>query len=137
MSEPGTDAWPGPVTALTLFVDDLGAAKRFYSDVFGIPVLFEDADSAVFRFPNTIVNLLAATAAPELIEPEPVAPAAAGARMQLTITVDDVDATARLVQDRGAVLLNGPQDRPWGIRTAAFRDPSGHVWEIADSGSGS
>jgi catechol 2,3-dioxygenase-like lactoylglutathione lyase family enzyme len=137
MSDPGTEAWPGSVTALTLFVDDLTDAKRFYSDVFGAPLLFEDTDSAAYRFPNTIVNLLAATAAPELIEPEPVAPAAAGARMQLTITVGDVDAAARLVVERGAVLLNGPQDRPWGIRTAAFRDPSGHVWEISDSGSGS
>jgi catechol 2,3-dioxygenase-like lactoylglutathione lyase family enzyme len=137
MSEPGTDGWPRSITALTLFVDDLAAAKRFYTNVFGVPVLFEDAESVAFRFPNTIVNLLAATAAPDLIEPEPVAPAAAGARAQLTITVDDVDATARLVVERGAVLLNGPQDRPWGIRTAAFRDPSGQVWEIADSGSGS
>ena len=32
---------------------------------------------------------------------------------------------------RGATLLNGPIDRPWGIRTAAFRDPAGHVWELA------
>jgi uncharacterized glyoxalase superfamily protein PhnB len=28
-------------------------------------------------------------------------------------------------------LLNGPMDRPWGIRTASFRDPGGHIWEIA------
>jgi catechol 2,3-dioxygenase-like lactoylglutathione lyase family enzyme len=137
MSDGPADAWPRAITALTLFVDDLTAAKRFYTAVFGVPVLFEDEESTAFRFPNTVVNLLAATAAPDLIEPEPVAPAAAGARMQLTITVEDVDATARLVLERGAVLLNGPQDRPWGIRTAAFRDPSGHVWEIADSGAGS
>ncbi len=32
---------------------------------------------------------------------------------------------------RGVALLNGPVDRPWGVRTAAFADPSGHVWEIA------
>ena len=131
MSDAGAPAWPGPVTAITLFVDDLAAAKRFYAEVFRVPVLVEDAQAVAFRLPNTILNLLVATSAPELIEPEPVAPAAAGARMQLTITVDDVDATARLVQERGAVLLNGPMDRPWGIRTAAFRDPSGHVWEIA------
>jgi catechol 2,3-dioxygenase-like lactoylglutathione lyase family enzyme len=136
VSDAAAGAWPGAVTALTLFVDDLAAAKRFYVEVFGAPILVEDAESVAFRFPNTIVNLLVATSAPELIEPEPVAPAAAGARMQLTITVDDVDAVARMVQERGAVLLNGPQDRPWGIRTAAFRDPSGHVWEIADSGTG-
>jgi uncharacterized glyoxalase superfamily protein PhnB len=33
--------------------------------------------------------------------------------------------------ERGAELLNGPVDRPWGVRTASFRDPGGHIWEIA------
>jgi uncharacterized glyoxalase superfamily protein PhnB len=28
-------------------------------------------------------------------------------------------------------LLNGPIDRPWGMRTATFADPDGHIWEIA------
>jgi lactoylglutathione lyase len=28
------------------------------------------------------------------------------------------------------VLLNGPVDRPWGVRTANFQDPAGHVWQI-------
>jgi uncharacterized glyoxalase superfamily protein PhnB len=51
--------------------------------------------------------------------------------MQLTVHVDDVDATCRLLAERGVALLNGPLDRPWGIRTAAFADPAGHVWEIA------
>jgi uncharacterized glyoxalase superfamily protein PhnB len=33
--------------------------------------------------------------------------------------------------ERGVALLNGPIDRPWGIRTASFMDPGGHIWEIA------
>jgi lactoylglutathione lyase len=32
-------------------------------------------------------------------------------------------------------LLNGPMDRPWGIRTASFLDPGGHIWEIAQPGT--
>ena len=32
---------------------------------------------------------------------------------------------------RGVTLLNGPMDRPWGVRTASFVDPGGHIWEIA------
>ena len=32
---------------------------------------------------------------------------------------------------RGVKFLNGPMDRPWGIRTACFADPAGHIWEIA------
>jgi uncharacterized glyoxalase superfamily protein PhnB len=35
------------------------------------------------------------------------------------------------LKDRGVELLNGPMDRPWGIRTACFKDPAGHIWEIA------
>lgn len=26
---------------------------------------------------------------------------------------------------------HGPMDRPWGIRTASFIDPVGHIWEVA------
>jgi uncharacterized glyoxalase superfamily protein PhnB len=38
---------------------------------------------------------------------------------------------AEELKRRGAELVNGPMDRPWGIRTASFRDPAGHLWEIA------
>lgn len=123
--------FPGPITALTLFVDDVPRARDFYSAVFGLPVHYEDEASAVFDFGNTLINLLQAGEGPALIDPAPVGRSAEGATAQYTITVDDVDATAALVVSRGAELLNGPQDRPWGIRTACFRDPDGHVWEIA------
>ncbi|MGI8476694.1 MAG: VOC family protein [Thermomicrobiales bacterium] len=124
-------SWPGPIKALTLFVEDLDASKTFYREVFGLPVTYEDADSAVFDFGNTIVNLLKSPAAREQIEPAVVADRDAGARLQLTIGVDDVDATCAELATRGVTLLNGPIDRPWGIRTASFRDPGGHIWEIA------
>lgn len=126
-----TEAWPKGVAAITLFVEDLAATKQFYLEVFGRPVMFEDDASAAFGFGTTVINLLSTTAAPELIEPAPVAPPEAGARMQLSVEVDDVDATCAELAARGVELLNGPMDRPWGIRTASFRDPAGHIWEIA------
>jgi catechol 2,3-dioxygenase-like lactoylglutathione lyase family enzyme len=123
--------WAAGINAITLFVEDVPATKQFYLDVFDLPVVFEDDVSAVFSFGGTLVNLLQASEAPELIAPAPVASAAAGSRFQLTINVDDVDAICDVLRRRGVELLNGPMDRPWGIRTAAFRDPAGHVWEIA------
>jgi catechol 2,3-dioxygenase-like lactoylglutathione lyase family enzyme len=125
------EPWPRGISAITLFVEDVGAAKEFYQRVFGLPVVFEDGDSTVFRFGDTLVNLLTTRAAHELIEPAAVATRASGARMQLTITVDDVDAVCAELTARGVELLNGPLDRPWGVRTASFRDPGGHIWEIA------
>ncbi len=123
--------WPGGIVAITLFVEDLAAAKRFYSDVFALPVFFEDDNSAVFKFGDTLLNLLNTSEAPELVAPAPVASADAGVRFQFTLQVDDVDAKVDELKRRGVELLNGPMDRPWGIRTASFRDPAGHIWEIA------
>ena len=123
--------WPGVITAITVFVEDLEAAKRFYREVFELPVVFEDDNSAVFRFGETVVNLLNVSEAPGLVEPATVASRDAGVRFQFTLAVDDVDAMCEQLKARGVELLNGPLDRPWGIRTASFRDPGGHIWEIA------
>jgi len=125
------DPWPSGIGAITLFVEDLAAAKRFYRDVFDLPVVLEDDDAVAYTFGSTIVNLLKTTAAPELIEPATVAGREAGSRLVLTIDVHDVDAVCAELASRGAELLNGPMDRPWGVRTASFRDPGGHIWEVA------
>jgi catechol 2,3-dioxygenase-like lactoylglutathione lyase family enzyme len=122
---------PSGIAAITLFVEDLDEAKRFYQDVFGLAVVFEDGNSAVFRFGDTLVNLLTIKAAPGLIAPAIVDSPDDGSRFQFTIAVDDVDATCEELTRRGVRLLNGPIDRPWGIRTASFTDPGGHIWEIA------
>jgi catechol 2,3-dioxygenase-like lactoylglutathione lyase family enzyme len=119
------------VGAITLFVEDPQRAKSFYERAFGLSSVYEDENSAVFELENTLVNLLDVAQAPELIEPAPVASRDAGSSFQLTVWVDDADATCAELTGRGVSLLNGPIDRPWGVRTAAFADPDGHVWEIA------
>jgi lactoylglutathione lyase len=119
------------IHAITLFTENLEESKAFYGTVLGLPLIFEDPNSAVFQFDNTMINLLKIQAAHELIAPGQVAGPGAGARAQFTIGVDDVDAVCAELTKRGVTLLNGPMDRPWGIRTACFADPSGHIWEIA------
>jgi catechol 2,3-dioxygenase-like lactoylglutathione lyase family enzyme len=127
-------SWSEPdkqIGAITLFVEDLAAAKRFYQEVFELPVHFENENSAVFRFGDTMINLLDEVAAHGLISPATVADRSAGSRLQFTVEVDDVDTVCDALTRRGVRLLNGPQDRPWGVRTASFTDPGGHIWEIA------
>jgi len=126
-----SSAWPTVISAITLFVEDLAVAREFYQRAFGLPIFFEDPNSAVFKFGDTLINLLQITEADELITPAAVASRAAGARAVFTITVDDVDAMCAELAARSVELLNGPMDRPWGIRTASFMDPAGHIWEIA------
>jgi len=126
-----TKAWPKGIFAITIFVDDLQTTKEFYLRVFGLPVDYEDNNSAVFKFGDLLINLLKTTAAQDLIQPAAVADQDAGSRFVFTIHVDDVDAMCAELTARGVKLLNGPMDRPWGVRTASFIDPGGHIWEIA------
>jgi catechol 2,3-dioxygenase-like lactoylglutathione lyase family enzyme len=130
MSQTEAVAWPKGIGAITLFVEELDATKRFYQTTFGLPVVFEDENSAVFKMGGTLINLLKVESANELIEPAQVAQRDAGSRHVFTIEVDDVDAMCNELSSRGVTLLNGPMDRPWGIRTASFQDPAGHIWEI-------
>ena len=122
---------PTSLGAITLFVDDVSRAKSFYQGAFDLEPIHEDDDSAALKFENTIVNLLARPAAHELVEPATVAASGAGSSFQLTIWVEDTDALIEELRSRGIELLNGPIDREWGVRTATFSDPDGHVWEIA------
>jgi catechol 2,3-dioxygenase-like lactoylglutathione lyase family enzyme len=119
------------VGAITLFVGDPRRSRSFYEQVFGLSPIYEDESAVTFRFENTLVNLLESSAAHELIDPAPVAGPDAGSQFQLTIWVDDVDTTCAELATRGVRLLNGPMNREWGLRTAAFSDPDGHVWELA------
>ena len=132
MDEAEAKSWAQGIGAVTLFVEDLEAAKAFYQKVFAKNVFFEDDNSAVFKFGDTLINLLKITEADELIAPANVASRKAGARAVFTIQIDDVDAVCEQLTARGVKLLNGPVDRPWGVRTASFRDPGGHIWEIAE-----
>ena len=66
--------------AITLFVADAHASREFYERVFGARLLIEDENSAAFAFEGAVINLLARSAAPELVEPAPVAATGAGTR---------------------------------------------------------
>jgi catechol 2,3-dioxygenase-like lactoylglutathione lyase family enzyme len=119
------------IEVLSLFVEDLVATKTFYTNVFGLETVFEDDVAAVMKFNNIMINILDISASGKLVEPAAVASNGYGSRVMMTIQVKEVDAVCADLQRHGVSLLNGPIDRPWGRRTAAFADPAGHVWEVA------
>ena len=116
---------------VTLFVRNIAETRAFYEKVFAVDLVYCDEVSAVFGFAGSMVNLLAESEAPQLIEP--AAMGADGARMLLTLKVSNVDEECARLAVLGVAILNGPVDRPWGRRTAAFADPAGHVWELAQA----
>ena len=117
--------------ALTLFVEDLSAVTTFYRDVLRLAAVYDDDVSTVFELGGTLLNVLAVSAASDAVAPARPVAVGESPQMLLSLWVEDVDAVCHELQNLGVVLLNGPVDRAWGKRTAAFADPAGAVWELA------
>lgn len=110
-----------------LYVGDLEASVAFYRDVVGLPHRFTDAGYAEFGTGATRLALYERRRA-EWLTGQPVAPGPAG---EIVFVVEDVDAVADVLCDRGVPLLCGPADRSWGHRTVHVADPDGFVVEFA------
>jgi catechol 2,3-dioxygenase-like lactoylglutathione lyase family enzyme len=118
--------------AITLLSENIEASKDFYENKLQLTKVYEDEVSAVFKCGQTMINLLSDSQGPELLEPAKVARANAGTRALYTLKCANIDQAAAELTAAGAQLLNGPIDRPWGVRTVSFLDPSGHAWELAN-----
>ena len=118
--------------AITLVAHDLEASIEFYEHKLDLTRVFGDEVSAVYACGKTMINVLSASAAVELVQPASVVSEGSGVGAVYTLRVADVDAMAAQLEAAGVKFLSGPLDRPWGVRTASFQDPSGHTWEIAD-----
>jgi catechol 2,3-dioxygenase-like lactoylglutathione lyase family enzyme len=123
--------WEKNIAAITLFVEDPDRAKSFYRNVFDLEPAMDDETDVMFQLENTLLFLTKSAEAPRMIAPAVAGRPGNGPRHVFAIIVDDVDAVCAELAEKGVTLLNGPEDRQWGMRTANFQDPDGYVWEIA------
>jgi len=121
--------WEREIGAMTLYVPDLDSAQKFYRDVFGLEARTMDESTVMVRFKDMYVFLHKAAAAQDPL-PE-IREEAKNGVGQFAIIVADADAVCAEIAERGYKPLSGPADRSWGMRTATFADPAGHIWEIA------
>lgn len=109
----------GELSHVTLWVDNFDDVLRFYTDILGLDVAYQDEHFASLENDGATLYLHDRTD---------------GFRdwsTELRFQVDDVDRAAETLRARGAEPIFGPMDRPWGIRIAGFRDPAGHIVEVA------
>jgi uncharacterized glyoxalase superfamily protein PhnB len=125
------DAAIRSVGAVILFVQDLERTKAFYHGRLALDVQFEDAHSVGFQVEGTAFIALQVDRAHAQLQGAPTATSAAAATAFFATFSDDVDALHRDLVGRGVDFFQAPADQPWGMRTAYFKDPDGHVWEIA------
>jgi lactoylglutathione lyase len=122
------------IDVVVLFVADLDRAKAFYRDTLGLQMKLEDQDSAFFDLEGTSLLLLSIAGAQDLLSSGAVTVQhPTGATSQLVAFVEDVDAVYTDLTAQGVEFVTQPTDQAWGMRTAHFRDPDGHLWEISHS----
>lgn len=121
--------WKKQIGAINLIVGDLEQSKAFYREVFGLPLLHEDEETAMFRFAETYVFLQRGEAHEDSPSSDVLGLAQTGVG-QFVIFVDDVDAVRAELDQAQVAIIGDPADREWGMRTLTFADPGGYTWEI-------
>jgi catechol 2,3-dioxygenase-like lactoylglutathione lyase family enzyme len=119
--------------SILLFVFDLDAAKRFYADLLGLPIIFEDGIVVVLKTGSVRVVLHRNDRGHDDRGIFPVGVGATGAAMRFS--VDDPDAWEVEVDQRGFPILWKTQDASWG-RFVVIGDPDGRPVVLARMNQG-
>jgi catechol 2,3-dioxygenase-like lactoylglutathione lyase family enzyme len=127
------------ISIITIGVDDLERAVRFYRDGLGLPtrgiVGTEYEHGAVAFFDLLNGQKLAVWSRKDLAHEAkvPLGPRSATefSLGHLVRSKAEVDTLIDQAERAGAVVTDPPHDAFWGGYTGSFQDPDGHLWEIA------
>jgi catechol 2,3-dioxygenase-like lactoylglutathione lyase family enzyme len=114
--------------SILLFVSDLDAAKGFYVDLLGLPIIFEDGIVIVLKAGSGRVVLHRNDRGHDDRGTFPVGVGAAGVAVRFS--VDDPDAWEAAVNQRGFPVLWKTQEASWG-RFVVIGDPDGRPVVLA------
>jgi catechol 2,3-dioxygenase-like lactoylglutathione lyase family enzyme len=119
------------VSVVTLGVQDLARARRFY-EALGWTTGAQPADDVVFfQAGGTIVSLWGRE---QLAEDTRVSDSGGWGGITLAQNVHspaEVDAVLAAAEDAGAQITRPGGETFWGGYSGVFVDPEGHAWEVA------
>ena len=127
------------ITLITLGVNDLAKSLKFYRDGLGLPTRgivgeeFEHGAVAFFDLQNGLRLALWPRSSIAHDTGIPIQPPSA---TDLTIghnvtSKEEVDAVMAQATRAGAKIIKPAGDTFWGGYAGYFRDPDGHLWEVA------
>lgn len=127
------------VSYITLGVDDLERALRFYRDGLGLPtkgILGADDEEGGVVFFELAGGLILALWLRTSIARDAGLPLGPASATEFTLahnvaSSEEVDAVMAEVARAGAKTLKPAGKTFWGGYSGYFQDPDGHVWEVA------
>jgi catechol 2,3-dioxygenase-like lactoylglutathione lyase family enzyme len=127
------------ISLITLGVDDLEKSLRFYRDGLGLAtqgITGTEFEYGAVAFFDLQANLkLALYPRSSLAQDSGLPPGTNGAPAfslgHNVASKDEVDQVMKQAMDAGAAIVKRAQDTFWGGYAGYFRDPDGHLWEVA------
>jgi catechol 2,3-dioxygenase-like lactoylglutathione lyase family enzyme len=120
------------ISMITLGVSDLNKSVDFYEHGLGFPRMDSPPDVAFFTLNGTWLGLYGREA---LAEDAQVSPKGSGfTAFTLSHNVSsekEVDEVVSQAIAVGAEIVKEPQKVFWGGYSGYFKDPDGHLWEVA------
>jgi catechol 2,3-dioxygenase-like lactoylglutathione lyase family enzyme len=120
------------ISMITLGVRDLAAAVKFYEEGLGFPRMDSPPEVAFFTLNGTWLALYGREA---LAEDATVSAEGHGFEsFALAHNVEseaEADAVMNQAIAAGGTLVKEPQKVFWGGYSGYFKDPDGHLWEVA------
>ena len=125
------------VLETALYVDDLDRAAAFYADVLGLAPLYEDQRLRAFAVGNSVLLLFRRGASLETIKlPGGTIPPHDGSgplHVAFAVAADELVRWEARLGERD-IPIEGRTDWSRGGRSVYFRDPDGHLLELATPG---
>ena len=120
------------MSMITLGVEDLGRSVEFYEQGLGFPRHGEDENVAFFSLNGTWLGLFGREALAE----DAGVPGEGSGFNSFSIShnvasPEGVEAVMQQALEAGATLVKQPQKVFWGGFSGYFKDPDGHLWEVA------
>lgn len=120
------------ISMITLGVCDMAAAVRFYEQGLGFPRMESPPSVAFFTLNGTWLGLYGREALAEDAQVPADGQGFAAFTLAHNVTSEaQVDAVVARAVAAGATLVKKPQKVFWGGYSGYFKDPDGHLWEVA------
>jgi catechol 2,3-dioxygenase-like lactoylglutathione lyase family enzyme len=117
---------------ITLGVRDIEKSVKFYEEGLGFPRKESSPETAFFSLNGTWLGLYGREALAE--DAQVPAEGHGFASFALAYNVEseaEVDEVMKQAIEAGAIMAKKPQKVFWGGYSGYFKDPDGHLWEIA------
>jgi catechol 2,3-dioxygenase-like lactoylglutathione lyase family enzyme len=127
------------ITVLTLAVADLEQSLRFYRDGLGLPtegIVGKEFEYGAVAFFQLQGGLTLALWPRQSLSRDTGLPVEAVSSTEFSLghnvrSKAEVDAVMKEAQAAGATVVKEAQDTFWGGYSGYFKDPDGHLWEVA------